>query len=79
MTFLVAHPMDDLPLQMVLLGQLISGQPQRKTLYVHQIQFLYKAWHEKLHTYDVKNTSLQHEKDTAGKVAIGLIVVRANI
>jgi hypothetical protein len=26
-----------------------------------------------------ENTRLQHEKDTAGKVAIGLIVVRANI
>ena len=54
MTSLVAHPMDDLPLQMVLLGQLISGQRRRKTISVHQIQFLCKAWHEKLHTYDVK-------------------------
>ena len=26
-----------------------------------------------------ENTRLQHEKDSAGKVAIGLIVVRANI
>jgi hypothetical protein len=54
MTCLVAHPMDDLPLQMVPFGQLISGQPRRKTISGHQIQFLCKAWHEKLHTYDMK-------------------------
>jgi hypothetical protein len=55
MTSLVAHPMDDLPLQMVLLGQLISGQLQRKTTSNHQIQFLCKPWHKKLHTYDKKH------------------------